>query len=306
MSLDTPQFFNSKILTMKGSNAIFGFKKLIRFLVSIFASREMGFVYCLIGTITQIAHTYFLTYEISSLEGNWRVIQAVLLSTFISSSLLYFVVISDNSGTKESRRVHMAINIFMFIEILINLYYYSRHLIIDSPELKVFDFVFAILVSCLIPVVIKLYAGLIQAKTWFDEFAEEKEKTETKAFTLDDKRDEIKEIVREVVNESFNETRVNELMEKLTRDTLTKDDVSSIVDDAISKIQLPSGEVSNVKVRSLVQDEFTKMIDQYKNNLDDQVAKSFSKNSELFLNQFENKLKMLLHQYNNKKSSGQV
>lgn len=294
---------------MKGSNAIFGFKRIIRFLVSVFASREMGFIYCLIGTVTQIAHTYFLTYEISSLDGNWRVVQAVLLSTFISSSLLYFVAISDNDGTKESRRVHFAINIFMIIEILINLYYYARHLVIDSAEIKFFDFVFAILVSCLIPVVIKLYAGLIQAKTWFEEFSGE-QINQTKNLNVHDYREDIISIAREAIDDEKIKSIINDLIVGSPSGIdvgLTSDDVKQMIDDAITKLPVQNTtEVSSVKLRSLVEDEFVKMSEKYKNDLDDQVAKSFSKNSELFLNQFENKLKMLLHQYNMKKPSGQI
>jgi len=42
-------------------------------------------------------------------------------------------------------------------------------LIIDSEKVQIFDFIFAVLVSCLIPVTIKLYASLIRAKEWMQE-----------------------------------------------------------------------------------------------------------------------------------------
>ena len=32
------------------------FREIIRFIVAIFASREFGFIYCFLGTLTQIAH----------------------------------------------------------------------------------------------------------------------------------------------------------------------------------------------------------------------------------------------------------
>lgn len=164
-----PFIFNKQNFKNNMKEIIIKFKKLIKFSVSIFACREFGFVFCLIGTIGQIAHTYYLTNNISSLDGGWRVAQAVMLSIFISASLLYFVSIADNEQTKESKRIHLAVNIFMVIEILINFYYYSRHLLLDSQKVQIFDFVFAVLVSCLIPVTIKLYAGLIHAKDWLKE-----------------------------------------------------------------------------------------------------------------------------------------
>jgi heme/copper-type cytochrome/quinol oxidase subunit 4 len=152
-------------------NFIENFKKLIRFSVTIFASREFAFIYCLVGTGSQVAHTYFLTEAISSFDGGFRVFQATMVSFFISSSLLYFVAVADNDGSKESRRNHLAVNIFMVIEILINFYYYSRHLLIDAEKWQIFDFIFAVLVSCLLPVTIKLYANTIRAKQWIEEMS---------------------------------------------------------------------------------------------------------------------------------------
>jgi magnesium-transporting ATPase (P-type) len=156
---------------------IFGFKRAIKFFVSIFASREFAFLYCLIGTFVQIAHTYFLAESISALSGGFKIFQAVMLSVFISSSLLYFVAIverPEDDATKRQRKEYrnnmITINIFMFIEIVINFYYYARHLVIDVEKSQIFDFIFAILVACLIPVTIKLYASHIRAKEWFDEF----------------------------------------------------------------------------------------------------------------------------------------
>jgi hypothetical protein len=143
------------------------FKNVIRFIVSIFVSREFAFIYCLSGTIAQVAHTWFLTYNISSFDGWFRTFQAVLISFFISSSLLFFVSIADESeDTKESKRIRIAVNVFMIIEILINIYYYTRHLIIDSKTIQIFDYIFGVLVACLIPVTIKLYASTIKAKEW--------------------------------------------------------------------------------------------------------------------------------------------
>lgn len=270
---------------------IFGFKKLIRFLVSIFASREMGFIYCLMGTVTQIAHTYFLTYNISSLDGNWKTIQAVLLSSFISSSLLYFVVISDNSATKESRRIHIAINIFMVIEILINMYYYTRHLILDSAEMQIFDFIFAVLISCLIPVTLKLYAGLIQAKSWFDEFAETRNQESVNS-SVEIKSGMTEEEIRQLIDE-----KVSEMSGELSNQNID-DKIKELI-----KATINSEEVSTEKVKLLVHDAFAGEMEKQQNNIDQQVSESFKKNSSMFLTQFENKLKLLMNNYGGKKQS---
>lgn len=158
------------------------FKNLIRLIVSIFASREFAFVYCIIGTLSQTAHTYYLIESISSLTGWSKFLQAAGLSIFISSSLLFFTAIADNDeDSPDYRRIHLGVNLFMVIEIIINCYYYASHLLIKTSEPNWVDFIFAILVSCLIPVTIKLYAGIIKAKEWLEILTNKD--TETKAET---------------------------------------------------------------------------------------------------------------------------
>lgn len=178
------------------SDTIRKFKLFIRFIVSIFASREFGFVYCIIGTLAQTAHTYFLVNSVSSLEGFWKYFQAFGLSIFISSSLLFFTAIADNDeDSADYKKIHLAVNLFMIIEIIINLYYYAAHLIINvngtgenwlSFEYQnVFDFIFAILISCMIPVTIKLYAGIIQAKEWFESFEESEQQIDSNSLPIE-------------------------------------------------------------------------------------------------------------------------
>lgn len=229
------------------------FKTGIRFVVSIFASREFGFVYCLIGTLAQIAHTYFLVTNISSLTGGWKTAQAMAISVFISSSLLFFTAIASNDESKDSRRIHLAVNLFMVIEILINFYYYSRHLLLDNVNVQIYDFVFGVLVACLIPVTIKLYAGLIQAKEWLEEFSGKS-------------------------NESVPEKELQSLIEKT-------------VSEQLSHIVLPEQEyVSDEHIREIAKQLFTNVQDE----IDERVAKSFQQNSEIFLRQFENKLRYII------------
>lgn len=237
---------------MAKSNFISKFKTGIRFVVSIFASREFGFVYCLIGTLAQIAHTYFLVTNISSLTGGWKTAQAMAISVFISSSLLFFTAIASNDESKDSRRIHLAVNLFMVIEILINFYYYSRHLLLDNANVQIYDFVFGVLVACLIPVTIKLYAGLIQAKDWLEEFNDK--------------------------SETVPEKELQSLIEKT-------------VSEQLSHIVLPEQEyVSDEHIREIAKQLFTNVQDE----IDERVAKSFRQNSEIFLRQFENKLRYII------------
>lgn len=241
---------------MANKSFISKFKTGIRFVVSIFASREFGFIYCLIGTVAQIAHTYFLVMNISSLTGSWKNAQAMAISVFISSSLLFFTAIASNDDSKDSKRIHLAVNLFMIIEILINFYYYTRHLIIDSQEIQIFDFIFGVLVSCLIPVTIKLYAGLIQAREWLEEF---KDEDSTNIDSVPEK--EIEKIVDKIVEDKF----------------------STIA-------EIPEQQISEEKIKEIAKEYF----DEIRDDIDSRVSDSFQKNSEIFLRQFEHKLRYII------------
>lgn len=185
------------------------FKNIIRLIVSIFASREFAFVYCIIGTLSQTAHTYYLIESISSLTGWSKIFQAAGLSIFISSSLLFFTAIADNDeDSPDYRRIHLGVNLFMIIEIIINAYYYAAHLLLKTNEPNYIDFIFAILVSCLIPVTIKLYAGIIKAKDWL--LVLEQKQNENKNQLLDDQSNQNSNESREIqINKNENKKQSN-------------------------------------------------------------------------------------------------
>lgn len=247
-------------------NIIEKFKRSIRLVVTIFASREFGFIYCLAGTVTQIWHTYYLTYNISSLQGNTKTFQALLLSFFISSSLLFFVAIADSEDTKESKRIRLAVNIFMFIEIIINFYYYARHLIIDSEETKIFDFIFAILVSCLIPVTIKLYASLIRAKEWMDEINNEIEPGTNKTTDFDYVK------IQDMIDSQIDKFKIK-----------FDEEQSNNTDYDYEK-----------NVEALLKSQITELKETILSDIDSDISLIFQKNQQLFLQQFENKCKIAL------------
>lgn len=175
------------------------FTEWIRFIVIISTSREFAFIYAVLGTVGQIAHTYFLTSSLSSFNGGFKITQAILLSAFISTSLLYYTCVSDNADTEESKRNRKAVNIFAIIEITINLYYYTRHLIIDAKHIQIFDFLFAAVISVLIPLTIKLYATHIRAKEWVAEFDAKKNEADIE-ITIKE-RDEAEQTVASMLND---------------------------------------------------------------------------------------------------------
>ena len=306
------------------------FKSFIRFIVTIFASREFGFLYCLIGTFAQVAHTYFLTESISSFQGGFRIFQAVLLSVFISSSLLYFVAIADNTEGKEGKRIHWAINIFAFIEIVINFYYYSRHLIIDSAQMQVFDFVFAILVSCLIPVTIKLYGGLIKAREWMGDIIDNKlGKPDIKLGKPDDKLDSKPDSITEQIIEESTKIDIPTIEDskkfKTTKsqeelvvepaydnhpdiDENNKSEITELKEEYIQqqielavnkrieefKSQIKEEQISDDSINTLIDKKFESIRDL----LTEQILEKFDSKQEIFLKQFTNKCKAIIKNLN--------
>lgn len=254
-------------------NFIVNFKNFVKYSVSIIASREFAFIYCSIGTIAQISHTYFLINNISSLDGYFKILQALMLSVFISSSLLYFTAISDNENTKESRKIHMAVTLFTVIEILINIYYYSRHLLIDNLNNitinYIFDFIFAVIISCLIPVTIKLYSSHIRAKEWLAEIFSDEEISTNSGVISDEER----QLLIDGFNESLNEIR--ESINKLESNQLSDEKLSEIKTNLINDLTTES------------------------DRLKQSVIGDFEKSSKLFLNQFENKVKGVMKQRQN-------
>lgn len=271
---------------------ITNFKRSIKLLVVLLTSREFAFIYALLGTLTQIAHTWFLTSSISSFHGTFKAIQATGLSAFISSSLLYYVCIIDNSVTKENRNNKIAVNILTFIEILINLYYYSRHLIIDAPQIQIFDFIFAILISSFIPVMIKLYGSHIRAKEWFEDLMKEDAKADPLAIKPDANLITVD-----------NEEKIKDIINKFFDEWLLK--VSADIDQNSTPIDIDK----------IVSEKVSEVKNEIMQHIDKDVSGIFQKNQDLFLGQFENKIKLMtaktlqarsLEQVNESQDSGTI
>ena len=261
---------------------LINFKSIIQFLVSIIASREFAFIYCVFGTIAQTAHTYYLLDGISSLNGAWKITQSILLSFFISSSLLYFTAISDsNDKSPSGKRVLNAVTLFMWLEIVINLYYYSKHIVIDTNNFdtnNLFQLAFGVLIACIIPITIKLYSSQIRAKEWLE---------------LDEKP---KEISSEIQTEIFD--NINLLAERNNQLDTNLNDlrsefglISSKLDDLKSEpIESEFGTNPKEYINNIVKESISENM----GNINKEIEQSFSKQSDLFTRQFENKIKFMM------------
>lgn len=281
---------------------VLSFRKFVRFFTSIIASREFAMVYCVIGTLTQVTHTYYLAATVSSYTGLFQIFQALLLSVFISASLLYFVSIADSDAPEEERkRVNRAILLFTIMEMCINLYYYTRHLIIDAPEMRIFDFLFGAAISMLIPYTIKLYSNTIKAKEWFDsEFAETKVIDEQQNLTderLDTILDEFKAKVLDEITGMLSiqqelspdsDTTLDEFrIEMQNRLVAFEHELKTNLQDMLTPI--PGSQDIDIKA---IEDNILQIVrDTYAKDIDAQYAKK----QELFLVQFDNKCRQIMN-----------
>lgn len=286
---------------------IYRFKFFIKKLVSIFASREFAFLYAILGSLSLIAHSYFLIYSVSSFTGAFKVIQAIGLSTFISTSLLYFVAIADSDDSeKEYKRIIRAVNLFMYMEILMNLYYYCKHLIIDAPQMRLFDFLFGTIISILIPVTIKLYANSIKAKQWLKELEEQENSNEDinenneKCIDTDFINNSINEIVtkeienikienQKCINECINDNlhtistdlNANILNTILQNDQLFSEEINSKIDAKIGDKKFERIDIDDIdkfyhqKINSKIDDTIKKYLDELSINVRNDINQKF-------------------------------
>ena len=166
----------------------------------------------------------------------------------------------------------------MWLEIVINLYYYSKHIIIDTNNYNtnnLFQLAFGVLIACIIPVTIKLYSSQIRAKEWLDLDND----NNSKQLNKDD--DLVKEIFENI---NLIAKRTNEI------DNNIDERLANIIDLGTN----PKNYIDN-QIQEIFNDNLEK--------INTSIENSFNKHSELSLKQFENKLKMILQENQNNKSN---
>ena len=142
-------------------------KTLLLRLATNLASREAGFVFALLGVIVQACHTWFLAYDLSSLPGIWRLLQAGLMAIFISAALLYFTLKSSDDDSLQARKYRRIVWWFACVETFINLYYWGDHLLIKPwPNPDYGSFIIAVPFSILLPFVLKSYGSEVRTEDY--------------------------------------------------------------------------------------------------------------------------------------------
>jgi hypothetical protein len=147
-----------------------------------------------------------------------------------------------------------------------------------NSERKLFQLAFGVLIACIIPITIKLYSSQIRAKEWLE---------------LDEKP---KEISSEIQTEIFD--NINLLAER-------NNQLDTNLNDLRSEFGLISSKLDNLKSEP-IESEFGTNPKEYINNIvkesisenigniNKEIEQSFSKQSDLFTRQFENKIKFMM------------
>ena len=262
------------------------FKDFIKRCVTIVASREFAFIYCLLGTFGEVAHCYFLLDSVSSFNGFFKHFQAGVLSLFISSSLMYFVSISDSSDEEsEQKRIRRAVNLFMVMEILMNMYYYCQHLIIKAETMRVFDFIFGTIISCLIPDTIKLYSNSIKAKQWIQEI-ESRQTNDTENINQPNLSQEpglSKSDVQEIVNITVEE-KIKEVEIPINKEQVQKT-IEEVLDERLKQIHEDGYSVDDLLFESRLKSMVEEKVNEALKQNPDVKTKELLKN--LVIEQFE-------------------
>lgn len=143
--------------------------KILQFAAN-FASRESAFILAIIGVLSQAAHTTYITYHLSSLDGAWKLIQAAMMALFFNGALLYFVLKGESGSEIQRKRYMRLVYLFAGLEVFMNLYYWSQKFIIESwPDASWDKLIIALPMAFILPITLAMYSYEVRVEDFTDE-----------------------------------------------------------------------------------------------------------------------------------------
>lgn len=143
--------------------------KILQFAAN-FASRESAFILAIIGVLSQAAHTTYITYHLSSLDGAWKLIQAAMMALFFNGALLYFVLKGESGSETQRKRYMKFVYLFAGLEVFMNLYYWSQKFIIESwPDASWDKLIIALPMAFILPITLAMYSYEVRVEDFTDE-----------------------------------------------------------------------------------------------------------------------------------------
>lgn len=211
--------------------------KILQFAAN-FASRESAFILAIIGVLSQAAHTTYITYHLSSLDGAWKLIQAAMMALFFNGALLYFVLKGESGSETQRKRYMKLVYLFAGLEVFMNLYYWSQKFIIESwPDASWDKLIIALPMAFILPITLAMYSYEVRVEDFTDENSDENEsKQSTSIYLQEDMLEQLKQQLATQLSKQYDEKIAQTIQEMLPLQVSNIDlDVNSKIESELSK-----------------------------------------------------------------------
>lgn len=186
--------------------------KILQFAAN-FASRESAFILAIIGVLSQAAHTTYITYHLSSLDGAWKLIQAAMMALFFNGALLYFVLKGESGSETQRKRYMKLVYLFAGLEVFMNLYYWSQKFIIESwPDASWDKLIIALPMAFILPITLAMYSYEVRVEDFTDENDSE---PSTDTNLQDDMLEQLKQQLATQLSKQYDEKIAQTIQEML-------------------------------------------------------------------------------------------
>lgn len=186
--------------------------KILQFAAN-FASRESAFILAIIGVLSQAAHTTYITYHLSSLDGAWKLIQAAMMALFFNGALLYFVLKGESGSETQRKRYMKLVYLFAGLEVFMNLYYWSQKFIIESwPDASWDKLIIALPMAFILPITLAMYSYEVRVEDFTDENDSE---PSTDTNLQDDMLEQLKQQLASQLSKQYDEKIAQTIQEML-------------------------------------------------------------------------------------------
>lgn len=208
--------------------------KILQFAAN-FASRESAFILAIIGVLSQAAHTTYVTYHLSSLDGAWKLIQAAMMALFFNGALLYFVLKGESGSETQRKRYMRLVYLFAGLEVFMNLYYWSQKFIIESwPDASWDKLIIALPMAFILPITLAMYSYEVRVEDFTDESNTDNE-SEPNSQKAQDMLEQLKQQLASQLSKQYDEKIAQTIQEMHLSQMSRIEGLNSKIESELSK-----------------------------------------------------------------------
>lgn len=209
--------------------------KILQFAAN-FASRESAFILAIIGVLSQAAHTTYITYHLSSLNGAWKLIQAAMMALFFNGALLYFVLKGESGSETQRKRYMKLVYLFAGLEVFMNLYYWSQKFIIESwPDASWDKLIIALPMAFILPITLAMYSYEVRVEDFTDENGENESEPSTNTNLQEDMLEQLKQQLASQLSNQYDKKIAQTIQEMLPLQISRIEGLNSKIESELSK-----------------------------------------------------------------------